>query len=106
MKRVTTVNRTTVNRCCVLFAAGALLTLGACVDEGPDAPPLLGAPGAVQGGGSGGASAGAGGAAAGTGGVNAGGAGGAVGGAAGTLGLGGIPGLGGTPGLDAGTDAG
>ena len=39
MKRVTR-----VNRWCVLFAAG-LSTLGACVDEGPNAPPLRGVEG-------------------------------------------------------------
>lgn len=30
-----------MNRWCVLFA-GACLTLGACVEEGPEAPPLRG----------------------------------------------------------------
>jgi len=42
MKRMTG-----VTRWCVLCAAGALVTLGACVDEGDPAPPLTGLPGPV-----------------------------------------------------------
>ena len=99
MKRVTT-----VNRWYVLFAACGLLSVGACVDEGPDAPPLPGAlgqtapvdAGAAGAAGSGGGAAGTGGSGAGTGGAAAG-----TGGAAGSAGA-----AGGVGDTDAGTDAG
>jgi len=105
MKRVTT-----VNRWYVLFAACGLLSVGACVDEYEDAPPLPGAAGptlpldAGAAGASAGGAAGAGGGTAGTGGGTAG-TGAGNGGSAGAAGTAGAAGAGGSD-EDAGADAG
>jgi len=101
MKRVTT-----VNRWCVLFAAGGLLSVAACVDEGPEAPPLPGAPGSTAPPEDGGAQGGTGGAAGAAGSAGSAGTAGSAG-SAGSAGAAGAAGAGDAGSdIDAGSDGG